>query len=126
MNNSIQSVELPEGKAWYSLFSTWEELEVVIIACICLESFTSGSFSCLLSFLDAFPVAVQSAGEAATAEMVHATGRPGEEEGDPGHDAVSAGSPTAFLQLPPVEGPQDCLQEVVLFSKYTIDDSLYV
>lgn len=65
-----------------------------------------------MSFLDAFPVAVQSAGEATTAEMVHTTGRPGEEEGDPRHDAVSAGSSTAFLQLPPMDGPQDCLQEV--------------
>lgn len=44
--------------------------------------------------------------------MVHTINRPGEEEGYPGHDAVSVGSSTTFLQLPPMEGPQDCLQEV--------------
>lgn len=59
-----------------------------------------------------FPVAVESAGEAATAEMVHTIIRPGEEEGDPRHDVVSVGPSTTFLQLPPMEGSQDCLQEV--------------
>lgn len=44
--------------------------------------------------------------------MVHTINRPGEEEGDPGHDDASVGSSTTFLQLPPMEGPQDCLQEV--------------
>lgn len=61
---------------------------------------------------DAFPVAVQPAGEAATAEMVHASSRAGEEEGDPGHDHVSVGPSVTFLQLPRVERPEDRLQEV--------------
>lgn len=62
---------------------------------------------------DALPVAVQPAGEAATAEMVHTNNRAGEEEGDPGHDDVSAEPSTPFLQLPPMERPEDRLQEVV-------------
>lgn len=62
---------------------------------------------------DALLVAVQPTGEAATAEMVHTDNRPGEEEGDPGHDDISVGPSTTFLQLPPVERPQDRLQEVV-------------
>lgn len=44
--------------------------------------------------------------------MVHTSNGTGEEEGDPGHDDVSVGPRAAFLQLPPVEGPQDRLQEV--------------
>lgn len=44
--------------------------------------------------------------------MVHAIHGPGEEKGDPGHDNVSVGPSTTFLQLPPMEGPQDRLQEV--------------
>ena len=44
--------------------------------------------------------------------MVHTNNRPGEEEGDPGHADVSVGPSTAFLQLPPMERPQDRLQEV--------------
>lgn len=63
---------------------------------------------------DTLPAAVQSAGEAAPAEMVHAAGGPGEEESDPGHDDVGACSSAAYLQLPPMEGPQDCLQEVAI------------
>lgn len=71
-------------------------------------------FSALPSTLpsDALSVAVQSTGEAATAEMVHAINRPGEKEGDPGHDDASVGSSATFLQLSPMEGPQDSLQEV--------------
>lgn len=61
---------------------------------------------------DAIPAAVQPAGEAALAEMVHAASRAGEEEGDPGHDDPGAGPPAAFLQLSPVEGSEDRLQEV--------------
>lgn len=61
---------------------------------------------------DTLPAAVQSAGEAATAEVVHANNRPGEEEVDPGHGDVSVESRAAHLQLPPVEGPQDRVQEV--------------
>lgn len=61
---------------------------------------------------DAIPVAVQPAGEAALAEMVHAANGAGEEEGDPGHDDAGAGPSAAFLQLPPVEGSEDRLQEV--------------
>lgn len=45
--------------------------------------------------------------------MVHTDNRPGEEEGDPGHDDISVGPSTTYLQLPPVERPQDRLQEVV-------------
>lgn len=44
--------------------------------------------------------------------MVHTVNRAGEEEGDPRHDDVSVGPSTTFQQLPPMEGPQDCLQEV--------------
>lgn len=61
---------------------------------------------------DALLVAVQSAGETATAEMVHAVNGPGEEEGYPGHDDDGVGPSTTFLQLPPMEGPQDSLQKV--------------
>lgn len=45
--------------------------------------------------------------------MVHTDNRPGEEEGDPGHDDISVGPSTTYLQLPPMERPQDRLQEVV-------------
>ena len=45
--------------------------------------------------------------------MVHAHNGAGEEEGDPGHDDVSSGPRAAFLQLPPVERHEDCLQEVM-------------
>lgn len=44
--------------------------------------------------------------------MVHADGRAGEEEGDPGHDGAGAAQAGALLQLPAVAGPQDRLQEV--------------
>lgn len=71
-----------------------------------------GSSCYFLSPSDALPVAVQPAGEAATAKMVHATNRAGEEKGDPGHDDDGVGSSAALLQLSPVEGPQDRLQEV--------------
>lgn len=70
----------------------------------------------LLPSPDAIPVAVQPSGEAAVAEMVYATNRAGEEEGDPGHDHAGAGPSTAFLQLPPVEGHEDRLQEVECFT----------
>lgn len=66
---------------------------------------------------DALPVAVQPAGEAAAAEMVHAGGRAGEEEGDPGHDGAGAAQARALLQLPAVEGPENRLQEVA--SRYS-------
>lgn len=61
---------------------------------------------------DTIPVAVQPAGEAAPAEMVHAANGAGEEEGDPGHDDAGGGPSAAFLQLSPVEGSEDRLQEV--------------
>lgn len=72
---------------------------------------------CLLlpSSPDAIPVAVQPAGQAAAAEMVHGTNGAGEEEGDPGHDDAGAGPSAALLQLPPVEGHEDRLQEVECF-----------
>lgn len=44
--------------------------------------------------------------------MVHANTGAGEEEGDPWHVDVGAGPSTALLQLPPVERPEDRLQEV--------------
>lgn len=44
--------------------------------------------------------------------MVHANIGAGEEEGDPRHVDVGAGPSTALLQLPPVERPEDRLQEV--------------
>lgn len=69
---------------------------------------------CLTSLpsADAFPAAVQSAGEAAASEMVCTYIGPREEEGDSGHDDVGIVTSSAYLQLPPVEGPQDHLQEV--------------
>lgn len=77
------------------------------------ESAFIALFHHFLPFPDAVSVAVQPAGEAATAEMVHTDKWAGEEEGDTGHDSVSASPSTTFLQLPPVERPEDCLQEVV-------------
>lgn len=77
-------------------------------------------FSALLLSPDALPVAVQPAGEAAAAEMVHAGDRPGEEEGDPGHDVGSVGPSATFLQLPPLEGPQDRLQKVLYKSWFSV------
>lgn len=44
--------------------------------------------------------------------MVHADIRAREEEGDPGHVDAGAGPLATFLQLPPVERPEDCLQKV--------------
>lgn len=75
--------------------------------------FRSQYFSALfLPSPDAVPVAVQPAGETTAAEMVYTVNRPGEEEGDPGCVDVSAGPPTTFLQLPPVERPENRLQKV--------------
>lgn len=54
---------------------------------------------------DTLPVAVQPAGEAAAAEMVHADVRAGEKEGDPRHDDAGAAQASALLQLPAVERP---------------------
>lgn len=59
-----------------------------------------------------FPVAIQSTGKAATAEMVCANIRPGEEEGDPRYDDVSVAPSASYLQLPSMEGLKDCLQKV--------------
>lgn len=61
---------------------------------------------------DALPVAVQPAGEAAAAEMVHADGRAGEKEGGPRHDDAGAAQACALLQLPAVERSKNRLQEV--------------
>lgn len=68
--------------------------------------------SSLFVLSDPLPVAVQSAGEAAVAEVVHTPIRARKEEGDPGHDSDGVGPSTTHLQLPAVEGPEDCLQEV--------------
>lgn len=77
-----------------------------------LDTLLLCSYSGLPPSPDALPVAVQSTGEAAIAEMVHANTGAGEEEGDPRHVDVGAGPSTALLQLPPVERPEDRLQEV--------------
>lgn len=61
---------------------------------------------------DALPVAVQPAGEASAAEMVHAANGPREEQGHPGCDGVGVGTSPSLLQLPPLEGHQGGLQEV--------------
>lgn len=61
---------------------------------------------------DALPAAIQPAGEAAAAEMVHADGRAGEKEGDPRHDDAGAAQAGPLLQLPAVERPKNRLQEV--------------
>lgn len=45
--------------------------------------------------------------------MVQADDRAGEEEGDQRHDDDGASTSAALLQLPPVEGPENCLQEVL-------------
>lgn len=78
------------------------------------------SFPCELTLtlpglppLDAFHVAVQSAGEAASPEVVHGHGREGQEEDGQGTDAGGAGPQTQDEQLPGVAGPQDRLQEVL-------------
>ena len=78
-------------------------------------------FSHSLPSPDALSVAVQPAGEAAAAEMVRTNNRAGEEEGDPGHDDVGVGPSATLLQLPPVEGPQDCLQEVLTRDAAALD-----
>lgn len=70
---------------------------------------------------DALSVAVQPAGEAAAAEMVHTNNRAREEEGDPGHDDVGVGPSATLLQLHPMEGPQDCLQEVLTRDTVALD-----
>jgi len=44
--------------------------------------------------------------------MVHALIGKREKEGDPGHDDVSVGPSTTYLQLFPMERPQNRLQEV--------------
>ena len=61
---------------------------------------------------DALPVALQSPGKAAAAEVVcdHSGAR--EEEGHPRYDLHGAGTEATLLQLPPLERPEDCLQEV--------------
>lgn len=62
--------------------------------------------------LDALPAAVQPTGKATAAEMVHDVHRQRKEEGDSGHDDAGTGPTSTFLQLPPVEGSEDCLQKV--------------
>lgn len=82
----------------------------------------SCSFSSqFLPSTDALSVAVQPAGEAAAAEMVCTNNRAGEEEGDPGHGDVGVGPSATLLQLPPMEGPQDCLQEVLTRDTVALD-----
>lgn len=61
---------------------------------------------------DALPVALQPAGKAATSEVVYATCGTGEKKSGPWHDPNGVGPPTSLLQLPALEGPENCLQEV--------------
>ena len=63
----------------------------------------------ILVFADAFHAAVQPAGEAAAAEVVHSHSWAGQEEDGQGADADSAGPQTKDVQLPRMERPQDCL-----------------
>lgn len=60
-------------------------------------------------YIDAFHAAVQPAGEAAVAEMVHSHSWAGQKEDGQGTDADSARSKTKDVQLPRMEGPEDCL-----------------
>lgn len=95
---------IPDCSGAHSFLQVTIKIEGEVIICLLLPPSP-----------DAIPVAVQPTGEAAVAEMVYATNRAGEEEGDPGHDDAGAGPSTAFLQLPPVEGHEDRLQEVECF-----------
>ena len=61
---------------------------------------------------DAVHAAVQPAGQAAPAEVVHGHGGAGQEEDGAGADAGGAGPQAQDVQLPRVEGPEDRLQEV--------------
>lgn len=61
---------------------------------------------------DAFHAAVQPAGQAAAAEVVHCHRRAGQEEDGARAHADRAGAQTKDVQFPGVEGPQDCLQKV--------------
>ena len=61
---------------------------------------------------DAIHAAVQPAGEAAAAKMVPGHLRQGAEEDGSGAYAGGSGSQAQDVQLPGVEGPQSCLQEV--------------
>ena len=62
--------------------------------------------------LDALPAALQSPGEAASAEVVHTHPGAGEEEDHQGHDCHGAGTETQNMQLPALDGLEGCLQEV--------------
>lgn len=59
--------------------------------------------------VDAFHAAVQPAGEAAPAEVVHSHSWARQKEDGQGADADSACPQTKDVQLPWMEGPQDCL-----------------
>lgn len=58
---------------------------------------------------DAFPAAVQSSGKVASAEMVPAPAGEREEEDCEGYDHYGVGAETTHMQLPALEGPEDCL-----------------
>lgn len=62
-----------------------------------------------MDYADSLLVAVQQAGKATSAKVVHANNRSGEEEGDPGHDDDGLGPSVALVQLPAMERPQDCV-----------------
>lgn len=62
--------------------------------------------------LDALPAALQSPGEAASAEVVHTHVGARQEEDRQGHDHHGVGTATTHLQLPALERPEDYLQEV--------------
>lgn len=66
-------------------------------------------WQCPLVSLDALHAALQSPGEAASAEVVHVHVGTWEEEDHQGHDHHGAGTATPLLQLHAVERPKDCL-----------------
>lgn len=68
--------------------------------------------NCPCLCVDAFHAAVQPAGEVTAAEVVHSHSGARQEEDGQGADADSARPQTKDVQLPRMEGPQDCLQKV--------------
>lgn len=77
--------------------------------CACISSYKSSlqcaqalqwlplSLCAVSPLLDALPAALQSPGEAASAEVVHAHVRAGEEEDHQGHDRHGVGTATTLL-----------------------------
>lgn len=63
--------------------------------CVCVTKCPSDLILCVLSA--ALPAALQSPGEAASAEVVHANDGAGEEEDHPGHDHHGVSTATTLL-----------------------------